>query len=141
MKIHITYADLINIIWHNCTYPSIRQNILTLHVSTDLSHIQGFLCIFLIRIVGGGVQLCPLDMSATNWPILPAQGDYEDEEFRGVMMARETEVLGENLAQCHYVHHKSRMTWPDANPGLRCGKPTTNCLNYGKAIHTFTLNT
>jgi hypothetical protein len=27
-------------------------------------------------------------------------------------LAEETELLGENLSQCHFLHHKSHMTLP-----------------------------
>jgi hypothetical protein len=37
--------------------------------------------IFLIRILGGGVQLGPLGTAATNRPIVPTPGDYDDGEF------------------------------------------------------------
>jgi hypothetical protein len=51
------------------------------------------------------------------------------------MIGRETEVLGENLPQCRFIHHKTTCC-PDANPGCRGGKPATNRLNYGTAFES-----
>jgi hypothetical protein len=41
--------------------------------------------VFLIGIVGGGVQLGPLCTSATNRPTVPALGDYDDGEIGGMI--------------------------------------------------------
>jgi hypothetical protein len=46
---------------------------------------------------------------------VPALGDYDDGEICG-MIGRETQVLGGNLHQCRFVHHKTDML-PGREPG------------------------
>jgi hypothetical protein len=43
---------------------------------------------FLIGIVEGGVQLGPLGTTATNRPVVPAPGDYDDREIGGMMIGK-----------------------------------------------------
>jgi hypothetical protein len=50
-------------------------------------------------------------------------------------LAGETEVLGANLPQRDYVHHKSNLPDTGSNRGGRGGKPATNRLSYGAATH------
>jgi hypothetical protein len=83
---------------------------------------------------GGGVQLGPFGTSATNCPILPAPGDYDDGEFGRTMIGRGNRSTRRKPVQCHFVHHKSHMTSPGANSGRQGGKPATNRLSYGTAF-------
>jgi hypothetical protein len=71
----------------------------------------GYYNFFLIRIKGGGIQMGPLGTSATEWPIVPAPGDYDDGEFGGMKIGRG------NLPQRHFVHHKSHLIRPGFEPG------------------------
>jgi hypothetical protein len=48
-------------------------------------------------------------------------------------LAEETEVLG-ILPQCHFVHHKSRMTRSGLEPLPPSGNPVTNRQSYGTAL-------
>jgi hypothetical protein len=45
-------------------------------------------------------------------------------------LAGETELLREKEPQCHFVYHKSHMTWPEMKSGCRCGTP--HCTMTGK---------
>jgi hypothetical protein len=55
------------------------------------------------------------------------------------VMAKETEVLGENLPRRHFVHQKSHLPDQGANPGRRGGKPATNRLSYGAGTYLINL--
>jgi hypothetical protein len=45
-------------------------------------------CVLKIGIVGGWVHLGLLGTAATNRPIVPAPGDYDDAEIGGMMIGR-----------------------------------------------------
>jgi hypothetical protein len=84
--------------------------------------------------VVGGVQMGPLGTSATEWPIVPAPGDYDDariwrnEDRQGKRKYSEKTLHSDTLST-------TNPTWPDpdSNPGRRGGKPATNRLSYGAA--------
>jgi hypothetical protein len=49
---------------------------------------HGDIFFFFSSLNGGGVQLGPLSTAATDWPIVPALGDYDDGEFGGMKTDR-----------------------------------------------------
>jgi hypothetical protein len=72
--------------------------------------------IFLICILRGGVQFGPLGTAVTNRPIVPATVIMMMEKLVEWWLAWKTEVFGENLSQCRFVHHKPHMQ-PGREPG------------------------
>jgi hypothetical protein len=79
-------------------------------------------------------KLGPLGTSATEWPILPAPGDYDDGEFGGMKIGRKNRSTRRKPAPAPLC--PTNPTWPDAgsNPGRRGGKPATNRLSCGAAL-------
>jgi hypothetical protein len=92
-----------------------------------------YIYIFLIGIVVGGVQLGPLGTAAANGLLCQPRVIMMMMQKLVEWLAGETEVLGENLPECRFVHYKTHMFCPDANPGHRGGKPATKRLSYGTA--------
>jgi hypothetical protein len=64
--------------------------------------------------VGSGIQ-GPFDTAATNGLLCQPRVIMVMEKLVE-WLARETEVLGENLTQCRYAHHKPHML-PGREPG------------------------
>jgi hypothetical protein len=80
----------------------------TKKMQTDIhasNGIRNFFLNFLIVIVTGGVQIGPLSTAATNRPMVPGWVVMMKEKLIE-SLAGETEVLGDNLLQCRFVHHK-----------------------------------
>jgi hypothetical protein len=69
----------------------------------------------LLRIVGGCSQLCPLGTAATNRPIVPAPGDYDDEEIGGTMIDRGNRSTRRKPAQ--HCPPQTPHTLPGREPG------------------------
>jgi hypothetical protein len=91
---------------------------------------------FETRIVGGGVQLGPLGTAATNRPVLPAPGDYDDREIGGMMIAKRNRSTRRKHTPVPLCPSQNPHACPDANPGRLGGKTATNSLSYGTALHT-----
>jgi hypothetical protein len=67
--------------------------------------------VFSFLIFSYEVRLSPLGIEVTNWPVVlaPMMMMIVEQSVECELIG-ETEVLGENLPQCHFVHHKSHMT-------------------------------
>jgi hypothetical protein len=77
--------------------------------------------------------LGPLGTAATNRPIVPALGDYDDGEIGGMKIGRGNRSTWRKPAPVSLCAPQNPDACPDANPGRRGGKPATNRLSYGTA--------
>jgi hypothetical protein len=84
--------------------------------------------------------LGPLDTAGTPGLLyLPRVIVRIEKLVEWTVLAGETELLAEDLLLRHFVHHKSHLPDPSANPGRRGGKPATNSFSYGAALPTYLL--
>jgi hypothetical protein len=80
----------------------------------------------LIGILGGGVQLGPLGTAATNRPIVPAPGDYDDGEIGGMIIARGTRITRRKPAPVPLCPPQTPST---SLPGPQPGPPRWEASN------------
>jgi hypothetical protein len=79
-------------------------------------------------------KLGPLGTSVTEWPIVPAPGDYDDGEIGGMKIGRGHESTRRKPAPAPLCPPQILLDQtPGSNPGRRGGKPATNRLSYGAA--------
>jgi hypothetical protein len=70
--------------------------------------------------------LSPLGTAATNRPIEPAPGDYDDGEIGGMIGRGNRSSRRKPAPALLLPITKSHMTRPGLNPGRRGGNPATN---------------
>jgi hypothetical protein len=80
--------------------------------------------------VGGGVQLGPLCIAATNRPILQTPCDYDDREIGGIMIDRGNRSTHRKPAPSADLSTTNPTCCPDAASCRRCGKRATNRLGF-----------
>jgi hypothetical protein len=83
--------------------------------------------------VEGGVQLGPLGTTATNRPVVPAQGNYNNGEIGGMTIGRGNRSTWRKPAPVPHSPPQTPHACPEAKPGRRGGRPATNRLSYGTA--------
>jgi hypothetical protein len=88
--------------------------------------------IFLIGIVRSGVQFGLLGTAASNRPIVPAPGDY-DEGDNGRMIGMGKPKYSEKTCPIAALSNTNPTCCPDANPGRRSRKLASNRLSYDTA--------
>jgi hypothetical protein len=74
--------------------------------------------------------LGPLGTAATNRPIVPAPGDYDDTEIGGMMNGKGNRSTRKKPSLVLLCPSQTPHDCTDANPGRRVGKPATNRLSY-----------
>jgi hypothetical protein len=70
--------------------------------------------------------LGPLATTATNRPIVPAPGDYDDGETGGMMIGKENPSTRRKPYPVPLCPPQTPRAYPDSNPGRRGGKPAMN---------------